>query len=525
MLATALIVFREVLEAALIVSIVLAASKTIPGRSPWIAGGVAVGIGGALLVAAFASVISDAAAGMGQELFNAIVLALAVIMLGWHSVWMSRHSREMAKDLGAVAHAVSTGNRPLYALALVVGAAVLREGSETVLFLKGIAAGEDNPEFALIAGGMTGITGGVAAGAALYLGLLRIPVRYLFSVTNWMVLLLAAGMASQATGFLVQAGLVPDLGSAMWDTSWLLSEKSLVGKVLHALTGYVARPAGIQVLAFIATLIAIAGLTTIFAAKPVVDWRRAAMFAAGLVLLGSSAYIGRAHAGDFKIISPNIDYREIEIEMNTATTFDKRPENKNRGALTKEVGVGVLPFWFVEFEAELGREPGEKWQYNASTIENIFMLTEPGKYWMDFGIFAEYSRAKNRTEADSVKVGGLFLKEHDKFVHTLNVFLEKEVGPNAGTADTLSYAWQTRYRFSPLFQPGIELYGEIGDLNAAGKFNDRQFRIGPVVAGNYNLGEIGGRGKIKYEVGYLFGATTPTEQGTFRTRLELEIPF
>ena len=228
---------------------------------------------------------------------------------------------------------------------------------------------------------------------------------------------------------------------------------------------------------------------------------------------------------DFKVRSPNVDYRELEIENNTSTTFDKRPEQDRRNSLTQELGFGILPNWQVEIEGEFGREPSETWQWKATTFENTFMITEPGKYFLDFGIFAEYSRAKSLNDASTVKFGTLLKKDVNKFINTFNVYLEKEVGPNAGTADNVSYAWQTRYRFNPLFQPGIEIYGQIADVNNAGKFGDRQLRIGPVVAGQYNLGQIGGRGKIKYEVGYLFGVTSPTEQGTLRTRLELEIPF
>ena len=264
MFSTALIVFREVLEAALIVSIVMAASKSVADRGVWVAGGIFGGVVGAALVAIFAGYIADVASGIGQELLNASVLALAVVMLGWHSIWMATHGREMAQNLGAIGAAVASGHRPLYALALATGSAVLREGSETVLFLNGIAAGEHEAAYALLAGGTIGLAGGIAAGAGMYFGLLRIPVRYLFSITNWMVLLLAAGMASQAAGFLVQAGLVPDLGAPIWDTSWLLSEKSLLGKVMHALVGYVSRPAGIQVLLFVATLLGITVLMRLF---------------------------------------------------------------------------------------------------------------------------------------------------------------------------------------------------------------------------------------------------------------------
>src|ERR1700680_253418 len=146
MLATALIVFREVLEAALIIGIVLAASQGVKRRATWVAAGIGAGVAGSIVVAAFA-----------------------------------------------------------------VGIAL-------------------------------GMAGGIATGAALYLGLLRIPLRHLFSVTSWMILLLAAGMAAQGAAFLEQADLLPALGTNVWDTSFLLPDDGIVGRVLHALIGYVASP-------------------------------------------------------------------------------------------------------------------------------------------------------------------------------------------------------------------------------------------------------------------------------------------
>jgi len=259
MLATAIIVFREVLEAALIVGIVLAASRGIAHRGTWVAGGIAVGVIGATLVAAGAETIAAAAAGMGQELFNAAILLAAVAMLGWHNIWMTTHGREMAVAANRLGSEVREGARPLWALALVVGLAVLREGSEVVLFLYGIAATAEGAG-GMALGGALGVLGGVMAGAALYYGLVSIPLRHLFAVTGWMVLLLAAGMAAQAAAFLAQADLVPSLGNQLWDTSFLLTDDGLVGKVLHTLIGYTAQPAGIQVVFYVATLIVIGGL-------------------------------------------------------------------------------------------------------------------------------------------------------------------------------------------------------------------------------------------------------------------------
>jgi high-affinity iron transporter len=260
MLPTAIIVFREVLEAALIVGIVMAASRGAPRREIWVAGGIAAGVLGALCVAGFAATIAAAAEGMGQELFDAGILFAAVGMLGWHNIWMSRHGRELAGSANQLGKDVRSGARPLWALAFAVALAVLREGSEIVLFLYGIAlAGQGGP-LAMVVGGAIGLLLGVAAGTAIYWGLVSIPMRLLFRVTSWLVLLLAAGLASQGAAFLMQADLLPPLGSNLWDTSFLLSEQSLVGRILHTLIGYTAQPAGIQLVFYLSTLLVIGGL-------------------------------------------------------------------------------------------------------------------------------------------------------------------------------------------------------------------------------------------------------------------------
>lgn len=254
MFGTAIIVFREVLEAALVVSIVAAATRGLVGRGRLLVGGVITGIAGAVLVAAFAGEISQWASGSGQALFNAGVLFAATALIAWHVLWMSRHGRELAGALNAVGRAVRDGNRPPSALMAVVALAILREGSEVVLFLYGLAAG-GTTALGLAAGSAAGVAAGVSAGLALYLGLLRIPPGRMFSATNWILLLVAAGMASQAGQFLVQANWLPSLGGQLWDTSRLISDGSPLGHLLHVLIGYDARPDGVQLVLFIATLV------------------------------------------------------------------------------------------------------------------------------------------------------------------------------------------------------------------------------------------------------------------------------
>ena len=258
MLATAVIVFREILEAALIIGIVAAATRGVPGRSVWLAAGVAVGLVGAGIVALATERISEMASGIGQELFNAAVLGIVVLMLAWHNVWMAAHGAALSKQARQVGVEVRDGGRARSALLIIVALAVLREGSETVLFLYGVAASEGGGSLLLVAGGLIGFGGGAAVGYALYRGLLRIPLRLFFSVTSALVLFLAAGMASQAARFLVQADVLPSLATPAWDASSLLPQTSILGTLLHGLVGYEARPAGIQILVYVAVLLVIA---------------------------------------------------------------------------------------------------------------------------------------------------------------------------------------------------------------------------------------------------------------------------
>jgi high-affinity iron transporter len=254
MLATLLIVFREVLEAGLIVGIVLAATRGVPGRGVWVAFGVVAGLAGACIVAAFASEIGELFEGSGQELFNACVLILAVGMLTWHNVWMASHGREIAQHMKKVGAAVASGERPLLALAVVCGLAVLREGSEVVLFLYGVFASGGTSVPGMIFGGILGVLAGAAVSALLYLGLLAVPTRRLFSVTSGLITLLAAGLAAQAVAFLQQGGYVEILTSTVWDTSWLLPEDSLAGRLLHTLIGYTDRPSEAQLVIYLLTV-------------------------------------------------------------------------------------------------------------------------------------------------------------------------------------------------------------------------------------------------------------------------------
>ncbi len=257
MFGSAIIVFREVLEAALIIGIIAAATRGLPGRNLWISVGVGVGLLGSLIVAGLTDTIADMSEGSGQELFNAVILGTAVLMLGWHNIWMSSHGKEMAANAKSIGHAVNSGEKEMYAVAILIGMAVLREGSETALFMYGLAAGGGTDQVSLLSGGFLGLVGGALIGWLLYTGLAHIPIRHFFAVTETLILLLAAGMAGQMARALIQGDFITPIVSPIWDTSSILPMDSAVGNILHLLAGYDARPSGMQALFYVITFLVI----------------------------------------------------------------------------------------------------------------------------------------------------------------------------------------------------------------------------------------------------------------------------
>jgi high-affinity iron transporter len=182
------------------------------------------------------------------------VLGVAIVMLAWHNIWMASHGAALAAEAKAAGGKIREGRSATSILLVIVGLAVLREGSETVLFLYGIATSNEGGQSSMLLGGVLGMLSGAAVGYLIYAGLLRVPMRWFFTATGVLVLLLAAGMASQAAHLLIQADVLPSLASPLWDTSEMLPETGLPGMLLRSLIGYDSRPAGMQLVFYLAAL-------------------------------------------------------------------------------------------------------------------------------------------------------------------------------------------------------------------------------------------------------------------------------
>jgi hypothetical protein len=406
-------------------------------------------------------------------------------------------------------------------LALVVGIAVLREGSEIVLFLYGIAAEQGNGAGAMLAGGALGLALGAAAGAAIYFGLIRFSGRYLFAVTSLLILFLSAGMAAQGAKFLAQAGYLPVLGQGLWDSSRFVADGSALGNLLRVLIGYTARPEGIQLAFYLATLLLVGGLMIVLRAP-----RKAAHAAAAAILaigvLAGGGTIRPANANDLKVYSPTIELHEYAIEMRGNVAFDGDPAKDGAINQLTELEATPLDFWHTAVLAEAAKEPPGNLRLAATGWENIFQLTPQGEYWADLGLYVEYDWAHEHDARDALEWKILAEKDVGRLTFTLNPIFETEVGSNASGLTEFRYAARAAWRYMPQLAPSIELYGTLGDIGRFDRWRDQSHQLGPVLLGAYNLAAIG---TLKYELGYLFGVTPGSPSDALKLSLELERYF
>ena len=229
---------------------------------------------------------------------------------------------------------------------------------------------------------------------------------------------------------------------------------------------------------------------------------------------------------DYHIRSPNeIDLSSWEFEHNGAASFDRKAEKNGESSETIEVGGGVTSWWQPEFELGFARQPGpdQRTRVDGVVWENVIRLTEPGENWADFGLYGEYAWAAQKGVANSTMFGPLIEKEVGPTTHSFNYFFNKNLGPNQDSHDyTSSYAWQSRWNLSRLFSPAVEFYADAGKLSPFGDLESQKLLAGPILLGSALLGSYG---KVKYEVGPLFGLTNVSPGTTLRWRLEWEMHF
>jgi high-affinity iron transporter len=245
MTSALIIVLREVLEAVLIICMLLASSSALGLRFRWLPPALLAGLTGALVYALSLEEISMAFEGFGQEIVNAAILLLIMLLLLAHNILAMREFK-----------APKTARLPalsLLVLSATIAMAMVREGSEIYLYVYsyGVVAGDMT---SVLAGGAIGTGIGFSLGTFIYYGLRTLSARHCLLFSSIMALVIGAGMSSQAALFLAQADLVPT-SEPLWDSSALVAESSLLGELLQAVIGYEASPIATQVVMFAGALL------------------------------------------------------------------------------------------------------------------------------------------------------------------------------------------------------------------------------------------------------------------------------
>jgi hypothetical protein len=232
---------------------------------------------------------------------------------------------------------------------------------------------------------------------------------------------------------------------------------------------------------------------------------------------------GEAAALEDKVYSPYVEGGVAEFEARGHRTFDGRADKDDEQNQKYELGYGVTSWWQTVLFGEVTKEPGADLRYSATAWENIFQLTDPGKYWADLGLYAEYAHSHLAGQPDELEMKLLVEKNVDPVTVTANLIFNRELGSGAGKGVGFEYAVRVNYPWKRELQFGVEAYGEPGRLTGFDAVQDQGHIIGPVLSGRFNLGTA--PGVLGYQLGYLFGVTDGSPRGTVKWMLEYEVPF
>lgn len=210
-----------------------------------------------------------------------------------------------------------------------------------------------------------------------------------------------------------------------------------------------------------------------------------------------------------KVYSPVVEKGELELEYHLDYVIDSNPLKNTAARHQFELEYGVTDRWATAIYGVFRKSPTQGFRYEEIKWENIYQLFEEGERWLDAGLYLEYIVPEgflNRSDVIEFKL--LLQKELNELTHKANITLKKELGTNAARSTAISFAWQSRWRWSHTFQPGIEIYSSLGELGNINTFSRQSHLIGPVVAGKV--------GEMKYDLGYLFGLTSGSNDGTLK---------
>ena len=260
MIKLAIVVFRECMEIAFLLGVILAVTKPVKDSRKYVILGSITGVFLAALFAFFAKTLSESMGGIGDEMFDSCVILITAILISWTVVWMQGYTKKIRKDLSKLSDKITAGVVSKLMLVFVVAAAIFREGAEIILFVYSITSAGNIDDNEYITGIGIGAFGGLLVGTLLYLGLMKYAGKYVFKISTILLTLIAAGLAAEAAGIMTSSGIIEVLSDQLWDTSWLVENSSITGKILNITVGYDSRPNAMQIIFYFATIILTFGM-------------------------------------------------------------------------------------------------------------------------------------------------------------------------------------------------------------------------------------------------------------------------
>ena len=216
-----------------------------------------------------------------------------------------------------------------------------------------------------------------------------------------------------------------------------------------------------------------------------------------------------------RVYSPVVEQGETELEWRGGyRDFASAPSDH---AFIFDVGYGVTNWWKTELVLEYAAEDGNPGKLEAWEWENIIVLTEQGKYWLDVGLFAEYEHGFS-AGPDELKIGPMFQKEIGSTITNLNLLFKHEVGSGSSSDTELDYSWQVKWRGNQALEWGVQGFGGLGVLGDLGVGDKHS--IGPAI---FSLHRLASGNKIGFDAAVLAGLNEAAPDLTVRFQLEYEI--
>ena len=234
------------IEICLILSIVIFSAKNMKNFTSLIISGVLLGILGSIAIALTIDYISELVSGMGQEIFNAALMFITAAFIFSMLIYTSKHAKNIKQD-------IIKQQGSFYGLLFIIAFTIFREGSEIVLLTHSYLIINQSVS-SVITALLIGIFSGSLVGVAIYYGMNKISVAKMFSVINWLLVFVIAGLIVQGVNFLIAADMISSFTNIVWDSSSIISEQSFIGMILSNLFGYVSTPTLIEVISYISCL-------------------------------------------------------------------------------------------------------------------------------------------------------------------------------------------------------------------------------------------------------------------------------